>query len=151
GGNPPTVKTKVALYDVHSSDEAYYREAFGAGYDLMITESGLSPETVGLAAGAEVLAIHVTSPVTAGVMAALPRLRHVACRSTGYDHVDRKYAAEHHITVSNIPSYGEDTVAEYAFTLMLAVSRRLMLSAHSVHAGTVKPEKLTGHDLSRKT
>jgi D-lactate dehydrogenase len=145
-------KTRVVLYDVHDSDADYFRQALSAAdYDLTLTDQGLSATTATLAAGAAVIGVHVTSPVTAQIMASLPDLRHIACRSTGYDHVDRAYAAAHDITVSSVPSYGESTVAEYAFMLLLAASRRLMLAAHSVHAGTLSPEKLTGHDLEGKT
>jgi D-lactate dehydrogenase len=143
-------KVKVALYDVHPADESYYREALGQDYQLTITADGLSEATAGQAAGAQVLAVHVTSPVTAQIMARLPHLRNVACRSTGFDHVDLQYAAAHDITVSTVPSYGEHTVAEYAFMLMLAVARQLSLAAGPGHSADAASGP-TGHDLSGKT
>jgi D-lactate dehydrogenase len=145
------VKPKVALYDVHSSDTEYYRQALGSDYDLAITEQSLTPDTANLAAEAEVLAVHITSPVPAELMKLMPKLRHIACRTTGYDHVDLEYAKAHDITVSSVPSYGEVTVAEYAFMLLLAVSRRLLPAVEAVQAGVVTAEKLTGHDLNGKT
>jgi D-lactate dehydrogenase len=146
------VPTRVAIYDVHPSEEADYRAGLAApGYELMVTEQGLTPETAAMAAEAEVLSVHVSSPVTAEVMQAMPKLRHVACRSTGFDHVDRDYTAAHQISVSYVPSYGESTVAEYAFLLLMAATRKLMLSAHAVRFGGGDPEKLMGHDLDGKT
>lgn len=145
------MKTKLVFFDVHDSDKLRFERALGDDFELVITDQSLTGETISLAKDADALAIHITSPVTASVMQQLPNLKHIACRTTGYDHVDLRYAAAHNITVSTIPSYGESTVAEYAFMLMLAVSRRLMQTAHSVLAGTVIPEKLTGHDLFGKT
>jgi D-lactate dehydrogenase len=145
------VKTAVVLYDVHDSDAAYYRESLGSDYDLTVTSQPLSEDTVALAKPAAVIAVHVSSPVTAGLMAQMPQLRHIACRTTGYDHIDRAYAKAHDITVSTVPSYGESTVAEYAFLLLMAASRRLVPAVHAVHSGAVAPEELTGHDLAGKT
>jgi D-lactate dehydrogenase len=146
------VPTKVVLYDVHPTDEDAFRAALPApDFDLVLTEQGLTAETAGLAHDAQVIGMHVTSPVTAEVMQTMPQLRHVACRSTGYDHVDRTYTDSHDITVSSVPRYGESTVAEYAFLLLLAAARKLMLSAHSVRFGGGDPEKLMGHDLNGRT
>jgi D-lactate dehydrogenase len=145
------VKPKIALYDVHASDSDYFRDALGAKFDLFVTDQGLTAETAMEASDAQVIAMHVTSPVTAEVLKLMPNVKHVACRSMGFDHVDLAYAKAHNISVSFVPGYGEDTVAEYAFMLLLAVSRRLMLAAHSVQAGKLVVEKLTGHDLHGKT
>jgi lactate dehydrogenase-like 2-hydroxyacid dehydrogenase len=131
------VKTAAVLYDVHDSDAAYYREALGSDYELTVTSQPLSEGTVALAKPAAVIAVHVSSPVTAGLMAQMPQLRHIACRTTGYDHIDRDYAKAHDITVSTVPSYGESTVAEYAFLLLMALSRRLVPAVRSVHSGAV--------------
>jgi D-lactate dehydrogenase len=144
-------KNVVTLYDVHPTDHAYYQKAFGPDWQVHVTQLVLSEATISLAADADVIAVHVSSPVSAHFMQQMPHLRHIACRTTGYDNVDLAYAKDHDITVSTVPGYGEDTVAEYAFMLLLAVSRRLMRAAHSVHAGMLAPEKLTGHDLFGKT
>ena len=145
------MKPKIAFYDVHALDQAVYREALAADFDLILCDAPLSAETLGLAREAAVLSVHVTSPVTAETMASIPHLQHISCRSTGYDHVDMAAAKAHGITVSTVPAYGQETVAEYTFLMMLAVSRKLMPAAHSVHAREIVPEKLTGRDLGGKT
>jgi D-lactate dehydrogenase len=145
------VKPQVVFYDVHALDQQVYHDRLSETFALEMVEGPLSAETVGVAAKAEVISVHTSSPVTADIMKQLPGLKHVACRSTGFDHVDLAYAAAHGITVSTVPSYGDATVAEYAFLMLLAVSRRLMQSAHSVHVGLSAPEKLTGYDLNGKT
>ncbi len=145
------MKPKIIFYDVHPLDQAVYKEAMAADFELTFCDAPLSADNVGLAREAVVLSVHVTSPVTERIMAAIPDLRHVSCRSTGYDNVDLKYAKTHSISVSNVPAYGQETVAEYAFLLMLAVSRKLMPAAHSVQAREIVPEKLTGRELDGKT
>lgn len=145
------MKPRLAFYDIHELDQAAYVATLSSDFTLSFSPDPLSMQTAALATAAQVVSVHVTSNVTAEVMAGLPHLRHVACRTTGYDNVDLGYARAHDILVTNVPAYGQDTVAEYAFLLLLAVSRKLMLAAHSVHAREVVPQKLTGSQVSGKT
>jgi len=98
---------------------------------------------------AEVISIFVTSEVTREVIEALPKLKLIACRSTGFDNVDLQAAQEHGVTVANVPTYGEATVAEYAFTLLLALQRKLpeVLEAEKSQFSS---DELIGHDLEGK-
>ena len=144
-------KPIIAFYDIYATDHGYFEETLGKDYELTFTPRNLNPETADLAAKAEIICIRNASRATAEVMAKMPHLKHIALRITGFDNVDLDYARTHGISISNVPSYGEATVAEYAIMLLLAVSRRLMLAAHSVHAGVIKPAKLMGHDLHGKT
>ncbi|MGD0284631.1 MAG: 2,3-bisphosphoglycerate-dependent phosphoglycerate mutase [Candidatus Saccharimonadales bacterium] len=73
----------------------------------------------------EVVSVFITSDVNREVIAAMPKLKLIACRSTGFDNVDLDAAQERGVTVVNVPTYGENTVAEYAFTLLLALQRKL--------------------------
>jgi D-lactate dehydrogenase len=58
-------------------------------------------------------------------------------------------AAEHDLTVVNVPTYGEATVAEYAFSLLLALQRKLRLVFES-ETEQFSSQDLTGHDLQGK-
>lgn len=99
---------------------------------------------------AEVVSIFVTSAITREMIERLPRLRLIACRSTGYNNVDLKAAEDHGVVVVNVPSYGEQTVAEYTFALMLMLSRKLpeTLASDSHHPTPI--HHLRGFDLAGK-
>ena len=60
---------------------------------------------------AEVISVFVASQVTRQMIEKMPRLKLIATRSTGYDHIDIEAAAARDITVVNVPTYGENTVA----------------------------------------
>jgi len=94
----------------------------------------------------EVLSVFVSSNVTRQVIEKLPKLKLIACRSTGFNNIDLQAAAEHNIAVVNVPTYGENTVAEYAFMLLLALTRKLreVLNTGREQFST---EQLMGHDL----
>lgn len=48
-----------------------------------------------------------------------------ADQPTSYDHVDLAAAKERGVAVANVPGYGENTVAEHTFALILALSRKV--------------------------
>jgi D-lactate dehydrogenase len=142
----------AAIFDAGGDDEAYFREQLGGTFRLVISEDGLIDAAARPAADALVVSVSAGSRVTAGIMGGrLPQARFIACRSTGYDNVDLAYARAHHIAVSNVPVYGDATVAEYAMLLMLAVSRKLRQAMGAVDAGKVVTAELTGRDLQGRT
>lgn len=102
--------------------------------------------------GAEIVSIFVNSPCGKAEMSMFPNLKHIATRSTGFDHIDCAEAKSRGITVSYVPGYGENTVAEFAMGLLLTVSRRLYECINRVQVeGLFSPEGLRGFDLKGKT
>src|SRR5581483_5652328 len=99
---------------------------------------------------AEVISVFISSPATKEMIEAMPKLRLIACRSTGFNNIDLAAAQEHGITVVNVPTYGEATVAEYAFALLLALQRKLRLILTNASADYTAQE-LQGNDLEGKT
>ncbi len=103
-------------------------------------------------AEAEALCVFVDAKVGEAEMARFPKLKLIATRSTGFDHIDLAAAAARGIAVANVPYYGENTVAEFAFALLLALSRRVIDADESVRAtGTFVQTGLRGFDLAGKT
>ena len=63
----------------------------GDGHDLTCTEAELSLSTVEQHITAEIVSTFVNSTLSGDVLARMPRLKLIATRSTGYDHVDLTY------------------------------------------------------------
>lgn len=101
---------------------------------------------------AEALSIFVTSHIGAEELDRFPKLKFIATRSTGFDHIDLTETTKRGIKVSNVPSYGENTVAEQAFALLLCLSRKIYESYKQIEqGGKFSPEGLKGFDLKGKT
>lgn len=100
---------------------------------------------------AQVLAVFIESRVTRGVLERLPALKLLVTRSTGFDHIDLAACAQRGITVSNVPAYGENTVAEHTFALLLALSRKLLAAERHGRAGRWHRQGLQGFDLKGRT
>lgn len=99
----------------------------------------------------EVISMFVSDNITSEVMDRYPKLKLIATRSTGFDHIDLEAARERGITVTNVPRYGESTVAEFTFALLLSLSRKIRESEEAVREGRVDFKELTGFDLHGKT
>jgi D-lactate dehydrogenase len=96
---------------------------------------------------AEIVSPFVNCRLDATVLSHFPGLKLIATRSTGYDHIDLRYCATHGITVSNVPDYGDSTVAEHVFTLLLAVARNLIEAVERTRRGRFTQTGLRGFEL----
>jgi D-lactate dehydrogenase len=100
----------------------------------------------------EAISIFVDFPVTAATLEKFPALKFIATRSTGFDHIDLSACQARGITVSSVPSYGENTVAEHAFALLLSLSKKIYESYDRLREdGEFSFEGMRGFDLKGKT
>lgn len=120
-------------------------------YEVTCTREVLNERTAGAFSGAEIVTTFINSKLGAGVLEHLPRLKLVATRSTGSDHIDLDYCRAHAITVSNVPGYGDHTVAEHAFALLLAIARSIVDSVERTRRGNFFQSGLRGFELFAKT
>lgn len=94
-----------------------------------------SPEAiVERASGAEALLTNKV-PLRAGTLCALKGLRYIGVLATGYDIIDVKVARELGITVTNIPAYGTDSVAQLTIALLLELCHHVGMHNDAVHSG----------------
>lgn len=73
--------------------------------------------------------------ITAEIMEACPALRYIGVLATGYNVVDMKAAAEQGITVTNVPGYSTQAVAQQAFALLLDICSHAAHHSKEVHSG----------------
>lgn len=100
----------------------------------------------------EIASVFINSVVDEAVCGRIPKLKFVATRSTGYDHIDLTACAAKGIGVANVPSYGEHTIAEYTFALMLALLRKVYEGFDQIRkTGSFALGNLRGEDLIGKT
>jgi len=140
----------ILVYSASKADSRFFKRAF-PGYEVICQPGAIIDPMIPEAKRAEVIAIHVASSMNAAQMKFFPKLKHIACRSTGFDNVDLKAAKKHSIIVTNVPSYGEHTVAEYAFLLALSLMRRLPAVIDAVAQRETTSTDLVGHELAGKT
>ncbi|HUD02460.1 MAG TPA: NAD(P)-dependent oxidoreductase [Candidatus Paceibacterota bacterium] len=140
---------KLVYFGQEAWEEAYIKDKL-PGLDIVFT-LGAVQDSAG-DAEAEMLCTFVNGHVDAAVFDKYPKLKLIATRSTGFDHIDLAEAKARGIAVASVPSYGVNTVAEFAFALILALSRRVCEAHEQVsETGSFSQERLTGFDLQGKT
>lgn len=100
---------------------------------------------------AEVLSVFTSSKVPGELLKKLPNLKLIATRSTGFNNIDLEYCKMADIAVVNVPKYGECTVAEFAFALLLNVVRKVSQAYDELKEGRINLQGSIGMDLFGKT
>lgn len=112
----------------------------------------LSDDCVFTDASFEIISVFVNCQVSKKVIDALPNLKLIAARSTGFDNIDIEYAKSKNILVTNVPSYGSNTVAEFTFGLILSLSRHIPEAITRLKkTDKFNTKHLCGFDLFGKT
>ena len=75
------------------------------------------------------------TPLSAGIIARLVNLKYIGVLATGYNVVDTQVAKDRGITVSNIPSYGTDSVVQMALSHLLNFTQPVVLHSESAKSG----------------
>jgi glyoxylate reductase len=96
----------------------------------------------------------LTEKVDAELIAPAPSLRMVANIAVGYDNIDLDACTRRGIAVSNTPGVLDDTTADFAWTLLMAIARRLVEGDALARSGEWKGwnlDQLCGADIWGKT
>lgn len=141
---------KIAFFELEDWEKDYIRKNL-KGHTLVFVNDSLTKETAAKAKECDAAAIFIYSKIDKDAINRLPKLRFIATMSTGYDHIDITAAKKRKIAVSNVPTYGENTVAEHTFALILALSRKIADSAERTRHGDFTLNGLRGFDLKGKT
>jgi D-lactate dehydrogenase len=143
---------KLAFFDAQDYDKEWLSSSLPE-VDKIVEEGGLSAEAVGGYQDTyevDIVSVFVTSKVDKEVLDKYPQLKMIATRSTGFDHIDMEECKRRGIIVANVPSYGENTVAEHAFALILALARKIFQSYERTERLSFDRDGLQGFDLKGK-
>ena len=109
-------------------------EALRAIGDPQVFDRTADDQIVARAREAEIV-LTTRTPLPAQILRQLKKTRYVGVMFTGYDVVDVKAARELNIVVTNIPTYGTASVAEFTFALLLELCRHAALHSDAIRAG----------------
>src|SRR5262245_26101901 len=105
-----------------------------AGCELVLLPEGIGEdELIAAVRDCDILLMCYT-PVTARVIAAAEKLKGIVKYGVGIDAIDIPTAIRRGIPVVNVPEYAEETVAEGAFALLMALAKKLVPISREIDA-----------------
>jgi D-lactate dehydrogenase len=141
---------KLAVFEIEQWECETFQELEDSNA-LEYIEEPLTKKNASQYADAEVITTFIYSDLSAEVLEQFDHLKLIATRSTGFDHIDMDYCQQKGIKVANVPSYGENTVAEHVFGLLLTISHNLTKAIDRTRKGDFSLQGLQGFDLRGKT
>ena len=118
---------KIIFFGLEKEEQSVFSSSL-KNADVSFIDGKLNEGNVEQAKDADAMCIFVDSTINKKVIDALPNLKFIATRSTGFNHIDCEYAKTKGIKVSYVPAYGSHTVAEFTFGLILNLSRNIIMA-----------------------
>ncbi|MEO8597263.1 MAG: D-2-hydroxyacid dehydrogenase [Candidatus Solibacter sp.] len=109
-------------------------DALRALGEVVLYDRTPAAEVVARAQGAAAVFTNKT-PLPAATLAALPDLKYIGVLATGYNVVDVAAARKQDIAVTNIPTYGTASVAQFVFALLLEMCHNVKLHSDAARSG----------------
>ena len=140
---------KIAVFEVNQLEQDYINNNV-KGADFVFFEGQLNGELIEKVKDAEIVVNFIESSMNSKVISKFNKLKAIITMSTGYDHIDITTCQKRKIAVYNVPHYGENTVAEHAMALILALMKNIVKSVERTKHGNFSLEELEGLDLKGK-
>lgn len=141
---------KMAFFELNDIEKECVRKNL-KGHKLLFFNEVLSLENVDKVKDVEILGIFIYSEINKEILDKMDKLKLILTFSTGYDHIDLEECKRRKIGVCNVPNYGENTVAEHVFALILALARNIIPAVEKTKKGNFEIDGLLGFDLKGKT
>ncbi|MCU0526244.1 MAG: 2-hydroxyacid dehydrogenase [Elainella sp. Prado103] len=147
---------KVAVFSTKAYDRQFLDAAnlaLHANHELVYFDTRLDPKTAPLADGCQAVCAFVNDDLGQATLEILASqgIRFIALRSTGFNNVDLKIAAQLDIRVARVTVYSPFSVAEHAVGLILMLNRKLYRAYNRVRDDNFSLEGLLGFDLHGRT
>jgi glycerate dehydrogenase len=111
-------------------------DELSAAGDLKVYDrTPATPDAIIKAIGNAEIVFTNKTPLQAGVLEKTPSVKYIGVLATGYNVVDIDAAEMHGITVTNVPAYSTDSVAQLTFALLLEICHHAGAHSDSVKDG----------------
>lgn len=129
---------KIVFFDVKNYEKSFFEKKLDFKNNEIIFVSEPLLKSCGLSKdvlSAEILSTTAFSRLSAEVLDKFKKLKLITTRSVGFSHIDRKYCEERGIEITITPHYGDNTIAEFAFALLLNLVRKVHFALSEIKYG----------------
>ncbi|MDA5280105.1 2-hydroxyacid dehydrogenase [Streptomyces sp. NPDC054904] len=144
---------EILAFGVTADERPLLERAFAGEHEARCLEVFLTEDTAPIAAGYEIVSSSVNADLNARVLHILAAggTRMIAQRSTGFNNIDLDVAARLGMTVGRVSYYSPYSVAEFAWTLAMAVNRRIVRASIRTRDFDFRLNGLMGRDMRGRT
>ncbi|MFD8823223.1 2-hydroxyacid dehydrogenase [Streptomyces sp. NPDC059605] len=144
---------EILAFGVQSDEKPLIEKAFAGRHRVRCLDVFLNRDTAPIAAGHEIISTSVNADLGSGVLQTLAAggTQMIAQRSTGFNNIDLDVAERLALRVARVSSYSPYSVAEFAWTLAMAVNRRVVRAAGRTRDFDFRLDGLLGRDLHGRT
>ncbi|MFG2792408.1 2-hydroxyacid dehydrogenase [Streptomyces sp. NPDC048419] len=144
---------EILAFGVQADEKPLIERAFEGHHEVHCLEVFLNEDTAPIAAGHEIISTSVNADLGARVLEILAAggTRMVAQRSTGFNNIDLDVAGRLGMTVARVSYYSPYSVAEFAWTLAMAVNRRIVRASTRTRDFDFRLDGLMGRDMHGRT
>ncbi len=144
---------KIVFYDTQEYETEYLKKHLPESLQQVYIGKALrsARNITKEAQDADIVSVFVTSNLDKETLSKFKNLKFILARSVGFSHIDLEYCKQKGIEIYNTPHYGDSTIAEFTFGLLLGVVRKISQGAKAIKAGNVDLRDFTGLELEGKT
>jgi D-lactate dehydrogenase len=144
---------EILAFGVQADEKPLIERAFQGHHEVRCLDVFLNEDTAPIAAGYEAVSTSVNADLGPRVLEVLAAggTRMIAQRSTGFNNIDLKVAERLGMTVARVSYYSPYSVAEFAWTLAMAVNRRIVRASTRTRDFDFRLDGLMGRDMHGRT
>ncbi|MGW1405330.1 2-hydroxyacid dehydrogenase [Streptomyces sp. NPDC002403] len=144
---------EILAFGVQSDEKPLIEKAFAGQHEVRCLDVFLNRDTAPIAAGYEIISTSVNADLGGRVLQTLAAggTQMIAQRSTGFNNIDLDVAERLALRVARVSSYSPYSVAEFAWTLAMAVNRRIIRAASRTRDFDFRLDGLLGRDMRGRT
>ncbi|MDC2956075.1 MULTISPECIES: 2-hydroxyacid dehydrogenase [Streptomyces] len=144
---------EILAFGVQADEKPLLERAFEGHHEVRCLDVFLNEDTAPIAAGYEIVCTSVNCGLGNRVLQTLTvgGTQMIAQRSTGFNNIDLKVAERLGMTVARVSYYSPYAVAEFAWTLAMAVNRRIVRASTRTRDFDFRLDGLMGRDMHGRT
>ncbi|MEU7032420.1 2-hydroxyacid dehydrogenase [Streptomyces sp. NPDC046237] len=144
---------EILAFGVQADEKPLIEKAFAGLHDVRCLDVFLNQDTAPIAAGHEIVSTSVNADLGGVVLRTLAAggTKLIVQRSTGFNNIDLDVAERLGLTVARVSYYSPYSVAEFAWTLAMAVNRRIVRASNRTRDFDFRLDGLMGRDLRGRT
>lgn len=141
---------KITFFGIESWQKEYLKQRI-LGHEVKYFEKPLHEVKDKEIYESEIICVFVFCKANKQTLSKFKNLKLIATMSAGFDHIDLDYCKKNNVVVTNASGYGDNTVAEMVFSLLLNLTRNTHLAHARAKKGELSFEGFLGQDLRGKT